>query len=44
VLVGGHDFFASPRLSPDGRSLIWLAWTIPTCRGMVQHSTSPDST
>jgi hypothetical protein len=25
VLVGGHDFFASPRFSPDGRWLIWLA-------------------
>jgi dipeptidyl aminopeptidase/acylaminoacyl peptidase len=29
VLVGGHDFFASPRLSADGRSLIWLAWDHP---------------
>jgi dipeptidyl aminopeptidase/acylaminoacyl peptidase len=29
VLVGGHDFFASPRLSPDGRGLIWLAWDHP---------------
>jgi hypothetical protein len=29
VLVGGHDFSASPRLSPDGRSLIWLAWDHP---------------
>ena len=29
VLVGGHDFFASPRLSPDGRWLIWLAWDHP---------------
>jgi dipeptidyl aminopeptidase/acylaminoacyl peptidase len=29
VLVGGHDFFASPRLSPDGRQLIWLAWDHP---------------
>jgi len=28
-LVGGHDFFASPRLSPDGRSLMWLAWDHP---------------
>lgn len=27
VLVRGHDFFASPRLSPDGRSLIWLGST-----------------
>jgi dipeptidyl aminopeptidase/acylaminoacyl peptidase len=29
VLVGGHDFFASPRLSPDGRWLLWLAWDHP---------------
>jgi dipeptidyl aminopeptidase/acylaminoacyl peptidase len=29
VLVDQHDFFASPRLSPDGRSLIWLAWDHP---------------
>jgi dipeptidyl aminopeptidase/acylaminoacyl peptidase len=29
VLVGGHDFFASPRLSPDGRRLLWLAWDHP---------------
>src|ERR1700722_2689318 len=24
ILAGGHDFFASPRLSPDGRWLVWL--------------------
>ena len=29
VLVGGHDFFASPRLSPDGRWLLWLTWDHP---------------
>jgi dipeptidyl aminopeptidase/acylaminoacyl peptidase len=29
VLVGGHDFFASPRLSPDGRWLVWLTWDHP---------------
>jgi dipeptidyl aminopeptidase/acylaminoacyl peptidase len=29
VLVGGCDFFASPRLSPNGRWLIWLAWNHP---------------
>src|SRR5512133_2711251 len=29
VLASGHDFFASPRLSPDGRSLAWLAWDHP---------------
>jgi dipeptidyl aminopeptidase/acylaminoacyl peptidase len=29
VMVGGHDFFCSPRLSPDGRWLLWLAWDHP---------------
>jgi dipeptidyl aminopeptidase/acylaminoacyl peptidase len=29
VLAGGHDFYASPRLSPDGKWLIWLAWDHP---------------
>jgi dipeptidyl aminopeptidase/acylaminoacyl peptidase len=29
VLVAGHDFFASPRLSPDGQRLLWLAWDHP---------------
>ncbi len=29
VLVEGHDFFASPRLSPDGSRLAWLAWDHP---------------
>jgi dipeptidyl aminopeptidase/acylaminoacyl peptidase len=29
VLVGGHDFFTSPRLSPDGRWLMWLTWAHP---------------
>lgn len=29
VLVSGHDFYASPRLSPDGRRLAWLAWNQP---------------
>ncbi|HEY2526424.1 MAG TPA: S9 family peptidase [Xanthobacteraceae bacterium] len=29
VLVGGHDFFAAPRLSPDGRWLMWLTWDHP---------------
>jgi dipeptidyl aminopeptidase/acylaminoacyl peptidase len=28
-LVEGHDFFASPRLSPDGARLAWLAWDHP---------------
>jgi dipeptidyl aminopeptidase/acylaminoacyl peptidase len=29
VLVSGHDFFSSPRLSPDGQTLAWLAWDHP---------------
>ncbi|HLT02543.1 MAG TPA: S9 family peptidase, partial [Geminicoccaceae bacterium] len=29
VLIEGHDFFSSPRLSPDGRRLAWLAWDHP---------------
>jgi dipeptidyl aminopeptidase/acylaminoacyl peptidase len=29
VLASGHDFYASPRLSPDGRWLTWLAWDHP---------------
>ena len=28
-LVTDHDFFASPRLSPDGQKLVWLAWDNP---------------
>ena len=29
VLLSGHDFYATPRLSPDGRALCWLAWRHP---------------
>jgi dipeptidyl aminopeptidase/acylaminoacyl peptidase len=29
VLATGHDFFSSPRLSPDGRTLAYLAWDHP---------------
>ena len=29
VLAEGHDFFSSPRLSPDGRRLAWLSWDHP---------------
>jgi dipeptidyl aminopeptidase/acylaminoacyl peptidase len=29
VLASGHDFYASPSLSPDGRWLAWLAWDHP---------------
>ena len=29
VLASGHDFFAAPAPSPDGRRLAWLAWDQP---------------
>ena len=29
ILASGHDFFSSPRLSPDGSRLAWLAWDHP---------------
>lgn len=29
VLAEGHDFFAAPRWSPDGRRLAWLSWDHP---------------
>jgi dipeptidyl aminopeptidase/acylaminoacyl peptidase len=29
VLASGHDFYASPKLSPDGGRLAWLAWDHP---------------
>ena len=29
VLASGHDFYASPRLAPDGSRLVWLAWDHP---------------
>jgi dipeptidyl aminopeptidase/acylaminoacyl peptidase len=35
-LATGHDFFSSPRLSPDGRKLAWLAWDHPS---MPWHGT-----
>jgi dipeptidyl aminopeptidase/acylaminoacyl peptidase len=29
VLVGGHDFYATPRVGPDGTKLSWLSWDHP---------------
>jgi dipeptidyl aminopeptidase/acylaminoacyl peptidase len=29
ILAQGSDFYAAPRLSPDGRSLAWLSWDHP---------------
>lgn len=29
VLVEGADFYAAPRLSPDGRTLAWIEWSRP---------------
>jgi dipeptidyl aminopeptidase/acylaminoacyl peptidase len=29
VLAAGRDFYATPRLSPDGRQLAWLEWDHP---------------
>ncbi len=29
TLVAGEDFYASPRLSPDGSQLAWLSWDHP---------------
>jgi dipeptidyl aminopeptidase/acylaminoacyl peptidase len=29
VIEGGRDFYAAPRLSPDGARLAWLTWDLP---------------
>jgi dipeptidyl aminopeptidase/acylaminoacyl peptidase len=29
VIAGGRDFYAGPRISPDGARLCWQAWDLP---------------
>jgi dipeptidyl aminopeptidase/acylaminoacyl peptidase len=29
VLLANNDFYSSPRISPDGSSLVWLTWNHP---------------
>ena len=29
LLAQGRDFYATPRISPDGRELAWLEWDLP---------------
>ena len=29
VLASGHDFYAAPRVSPDGSRLAWISWDHP---------------
>jgi dipeptidyl aminopeptidase/acylaminoacyl peptidase len=29
VVASGADFYAAPRLAPDGRTLVWLEWNHP---------------
>jgi len=29
MVLSGHDFYASPRLNPDGSQLAWLSWDHP---------------
>jgi dipeptidyl aminopeptidase/acylaminoacyl peptidase len=29
IVASGHDFYSSPRLSPDGSVLAWLTWNHP---------------
>jgi dipeptidyl aminopeptidase/acylaminoacyl peptidase len=29
TIAGGRDFYATPRISPDGTRLTWLSWDLP---------------
>jgi dipeptidyl aminopeptidase/acylaminoacyl peptidase len=29
TIASGHDFYSSPKISPDGRKLAWLSWDHP---------------
>ncbi len=29
ILAEGHDFYSTPRISPDGNALLWLTWDHP---------------
>lgn len=37
VLISHADFFASPRVSQDGKKLVWVQWNLPH---MVSQSVS----
>ena len=29
IITGGYDFYAAPRISPNGKQLTWLSWNHP---------------